>query len=92
MNILERDFLKDKLKWTRCIHQASWIEHKIEGGRDRHVRVILRNIEDKNMILRNKVFLRGTCIYLDEELTLAHQAQKRKEWEKVKTWLKNGKA
>jgi hypothetical protein len=29
------------------------IGHKIEGGRDRHVRVILRNIEDKNMIHRN---------------------------------------
>jgi hypothetical protein len=74
----ERDFLKDKLKWIGCIHQASEIGHKIEGGRDRHVRDILRNIEDKNMILRNRGLLRGTHIYLDEDLTLAQQEQQRK--------------
>jgi hypothetical protein len=88
------------LKWTRCIHQESRIGQKIEGGRDRHVRVILRNIEDKNMILRNRGLLRGTHIYLDEDLTFSQQEQQRKEWEKVKTtrsegkwaWLKNAKA
>jgi hypothetical protein len=88
------------LKWTWCIHQESRIGQKIEGGRDRHVRVILRNIEDKNMILRNRGLLRGTCIYLDEDLTLAQQEKQRKEWEKVKTtrnegkweWLKNERA
>ena len=50
------------------------------------------------MILRNRGLLRGTNIYLDEDLT--QQEQQRKEWERVKAarskgkcaWLVNGKA
>ena len=99
-NIPARDFLKDKLKWIGCIPHTNKNGHKIEGGRDRHVRVILRNIEDKNMILRNRGLLRGTHIYLDEDLNFSQQEQQRKEWEKMKTtrnegkwaWLKNEKA
>jgi len=99
-DILARDFLKDQLKWIGCIHQVSRIRKKVEGGIDRHVRVILRSIEDKNMILRNRGLIRGTHIYLDEDLTLAQQDQQRKEWDKLKStrnkgkwaWLKNEKA
>ena len=72
-NTLAREFLKDKLKWSGSIHQASRIGRKIEGGKDRHVRVSLRNIEDKNTILKNRIFLRGTRIILDEDLTFAQQ-------------------
>ena len=100
MDTLARDFLKDKLKWSGSIHQASRIGIKVEGGKDRHVRVSLRNIEDKNMILRNRGLLRGTRSFLDEDLTFAQQEQQRMEWEKVKSarsegkwaWLVNGKA
>lgn len=52
------------------------------------------------MILRNRGLIRGTHIYLDEDLTLAQQDQQRKEWDKLKStrnkgkwaWLKNEKA
>ena len=95
-----RDFLKDQLKWTGSIHQASRIGRKLEGEKDRHVRVSLRSIEDRNMILRNRGLLRGTHIYLDEDLNFAQQEQQRKEWERVKAarsegkwaWMVNGKA
>ena len=64
------------------------------------MRVSLRNIDDKNMILINRGLLRGTRIFLDEDLTFAQQEQQRKEREKVKSarnegkwaWLVNGKA
>ena len=53
-----------------------------------------------NMILRNRGLLRGTHIYLDEDLNFAQQEQQRKEWERVKVarskgkwaWMVNGKA
>ena len=64
------------------------------------MRVSLRNIDDKNMILINRGLLRGTRIFLDEDLTFAQQEQQRKECERVKAarsegkwaWLVNGKA
>ena len=68
---LTRDFLKDKLKWAGSINQASRIGRKLEGEKDRHVRVSLRSIEDRNMILRNRGLLGGTHIFLDEDLTFA---------------------
>ncbi|KAH9323344.1 hypothetical protein KI387_017983 [Taxus chinensis] len=99
-DILTRDFLKDQLKWTGYIQQANRIGKGIEGGRDRHVRVVMRNIEDKQAILKSRGLLRGTHIYLDEDLTFAQQEDRKKEWEKVKKareagkWaqLRNGKA
>lgn len=65
-----------------------------------HVRVNLVSIEDKNRLLRNKKFLKGTQIYLDEDLTIEQQEERCKEWERVKAtrnkgkwaWLQNGKA
>lgn len=62
--IIARDFIKDNFKWTGCIDHISRIGKKIEGGRDRHLRVILRNTKDKNMILRNRGLRRGTYVYL----------------------------
>ena len=44
MDTLARDFLKDKLKWTGSIHQASRIGRKLEGKKYRHMRVSLRSI------------------------------------------------
>lgn len=90
-NIIARDFLKDKLKWSRFIQQANRIGKKIVGGNDRHVRIILRNLDDKNMILKNRGLLRGTHIYVDEYLTFEQQEEQRKEWEKVKTTRNKGK-
>ena len=36
-------------------------------------------------MLRNTGLLRGTQIYLDEDLAFSQQGEQRKEWEKVKT-------
>ncbi|KAH9300033.1 hypothetical protein KI387_011616 [Taxus chinensis] len=99
-DILARDFLKDELKWTGYIQQANRIGRRTEGGKDRHVRVVMRKIEDKHAILKNRGLLRGTHIYLDEDLTFAQQEDRRKEWEKVRKareagkWaqMRNGKA
>ena len=60
----------------------------------------MRNTRDKNSISSNRKFFRGTHIYLDDDLTLTQQEERRKEWEKVKTtrdkdkraWLENGRA
>ena len=49
--------------------------------------------------MRNKWFLKGTCLYIDEDLTIGQQEERRKEWERVKTirenenwtWLQYGK-
>lgn len=82
------------------IQHANKIGKNVGVGRNRHVRVTLRSIEDKSKILRNRGLLKGTCIYLDQDLTFTQQEEKRKEWEKIKStrergnwaWLKNGKA
>lgn len=39
------------------------------------MRVTLRNLEDKIMILKKGGMLRGTYIYLDEDLTFAQQEE-----------------
>ena len=98
--MLARDFLRDKLNWTGYIQQANRIGRKTKNGKDRHVRVSLKSIEDKMDILNNSGLLKGTHIYLDEDLTPEQQDERRKEWEKVKSardagkwvWLKNGKS
>ena len=48
------------------------------------MRITLRNMVDKSRILKNRGLLKGTRIYLDEDLTFAQQEERRKEWEKVK--------
>ena len=63
----------------------------MRGGKDRHVRVKMRNIGDKNNIFSKRKFLRGTHIYLDDDLTIIQKEERRKEWEKVKTARENGK-
>ena len=64
-------------------------------GKKRHVRVTFNNIKDKSTILKNRGPLEDTQMYLDEDLTIIQQEERRKEWEKVKStmaWMKNGKA
>lgn len=88
---LARDFFKDELQWSGVIQQANRIGKWTEGGKNRHVRVTLEKLEDKSVLLRNKRFLKGTQIYLDEDLTITQQEERRKEWEKVKTARSEGK-
>ena len=82
------------------IQKGRKIGNTMGVGRDRHVRVTLRSMEDKVRILKNRGLLKGTHIYLHEDLTLAQQEERRREWEEVRlarevgkwAWLKNGKA
>lgn len=61
------------MNWTCYIQQANNIGRKTENGKDRHVKVSIRDIEDKLAILKNRGLLRGTHIYLDDDLTLEQQ-------------------
>lgn len=67
---ITRDFFKDQLQWSRVIQQAQRIGKWMKDSKGSHVRVTLWNIGDKNMILRNKRFLKGAKIYLDKDLTI----------------------
>ena len=42
-------------------------------------------------ILKNRGLLKGTHIYLDDDLTPEQQDERRKEWEKVKSTRDAGK-
>ena len=63
---LMMDFLRDQFKWIGGIQQANRIGKWIDGERDKHIRDILKNVEDKSIILRNRRFLKRTHFYLDE--------------------------
>lgn len=98
-HLLARIFLKDELHWTGGIQHENMIGKIMGSGRDIHVIVTLRSMEDKYRILRNRDFFKDTSIYLNKDLTFTQQEQRRKEWEKVKStrevgkwaWLKNRK-
>lgn len=42
----------------------------------------MRHIEEKNKILRNRKFLRGTQEYIVKALIIAQYEERRKEWKK----------
>ena len=88
---LVKDFFKNQLDQHGTTIQAQRIKKWIRGGKDRHVRVTMRSTGDKNNIFSKRKFLRGTHIYLDDDLTLTQQEERRKEWENVKTTRENGK-
>ena len=81
---LTKNFLRDQLDWNGAILQTQRIGKWIKGSKGRHVRVTMRNTKDKNKILSNRRFLKGTHIYLDDDLAITQQDETRKEWEKVK--------
>ena len=47
---LVKDFLQDQLNWHGRTIQAQRIRKWIREGKDRHVRVTMRNTGDKNNI------------------------------------------
>ena len=67
---LVKDFFKDQLDWHGTTIQSQRIGKWIRGGKDRHVRVTMRSTGDKNIIFSKRKFLRGTHIYLDDDLTI----------------------
>jgi len=80
---LARDFLKDKLQWQGQICQ-SWRIGKPNGERLRPIKVIMLNLCDKDIILSKKQFLRGSWFFLEEDLTVRQQEERRDEMTKVR--------
>jgi hypothetical protein len=96
---LTSEFLKDKLLWQGRICQA-WRVGKPSGERDRPIKVIMSSIHDKQILLGKKQLLRDSCFFLDEDLTIRQQEERREELLKVRetrdegkrAWLFKGKA
>jgi len=96
---LARDFLKDKLQWQGQVCQA-WRVGKLNGERARPIKVILPNLHDKDIILRKKQLLRGSRFFIEEDLTVRQQEERRDEMTKVRAardegkraWIYKGKA
>ena len=80
---LARDFLKDKLQWQGQVCQA-WRVGKLNGERARPIKVILANLHDKEIILRKKQLLRGSRFFIEEDLTVRQQEERRDEMTKVR--------
>jgi hypothetical protein len=87
---LERDCLKDKLQWKRQICQA-WRVGKPNGERARPIKVIMANLRDKDIIISRKKFLRGSQFFLEEDLTIRQQEERRDEMTKVRAARDEGK-
>ena len=73
---------------------------KPSGERDRPIKVIMSIIHDKQILLGNKQLLRGSLFFLDEDLTIRQQEERKEELLKVRAardegkraWLFKGKA
>jgi hypothetical protein len=87
---LARDFLKDKLQWQGQICQA-WRVGKPNSERARPIKVIMPNLRDKDIILSRKQFLRGSRFFLEEDLTVRQQEERRGEITKVRAARDEGK-
>jgi len=96
---LARDFLKDKLLWQGQICQA-WRVGKFNGERARPIKVIMPSLCDTYIILSKKHLLRGSRFFLEEDLTVKQQEERREEILKVRAtrdeekraWIYKGKA
>ena len=96
---LARDFFKDKLQWQGKICQA-WRVGKPNGERARPIKVIMPSLHDKDIILSRKQFLRGSRFFLEEDLSVRQQEERRDEMTKVRAardegkraWIYKGKA
>jgi hypothetical protein len=87
---LTSEFLKDKLLWQGQIFQA-WRAGKPSGKRARPIKVIMSSICDKQTLLGKKKLLRGSRFFLDEDLTIRQQEERREELLKVRAARDEGK-
>ena len=85
-----RDFLKDKLLWQGQICQA-WRVGKFNRERARPIKVIMPSLHDKYIILSKKHLLRGSWFFLEEDLTVTQQEERREEILKVRAARDEGK-
>jgi hypothetical protein len=87
---LTSEFLKDKLLCQGRIFQA-WRVGKPSGERDRPIKVIMSSIRDKQILLGKTQLLRGSRFFLDEDLTIRQQEERREELLKVRAARDEGK-
>jgi hypothetical protein len=87
---LASDFLKDKLLWQGQIFQA-WRVGKPSDEIVRPIKVIMSSTHDKQILLGKKQLLRGSLFFLDEDLTIRNQEERREEMSKVREARDEGK-
>ena len=95
---MAREFLKEKLHWKGEIFQARRVG-KICEERPRPIKVTMETVQDKHQLLRKKKLLKGSHFFLDEDLTIKQQEERREEVKKIRAainegkraWLYNGK-
>lgn len=51
----------------------------------------MSSVHDKQDILRKKQLLRGSCFFLDEDLTIRQQEERREEMKKLRAVRDDGK-
>ena len=66
---LARDFLSDMMLWQGKICQA-WMVGNPSDKRDRPIKVTMSSTHDKQILLSKKQLLRGSCFFLEEDLTI----------------------
>ena len=87
---LTSDFLKDKLLWQGQIFQA-WRVGKPSDERARPIKVIMASARDKKTLLIKKHLLKGSRFFLEEDLTIMLQEERKKELSKVRATRDEGK-
>jgi hypothetical protein len=87
---LVSEFLKDKLVWQGRIRQA-WRVGKPSNERARPIKFIMSSTRDKQILLGKKQLLRGSRFFLDEDLTIRQQEERREEMSKVREARDEGK-
>ena len=85
-----RDFLRDKMLWQGRICQA-WRVGKPSDERARPMKVIMSSTRDKQILLSKKQLLRGSHFFLEEDLTIRKQQERREEMSKVRAAIYEGK-
>ena len=96
---LARDFLSDMMLWQGRICQA-WRVGKPSDERARPIKVTMSSTHAKQILPSNKQLLRGSLFFLEEDLTIRQQEERREEMSKVRAardegkraWLYKGKA
>jgi hypothetical protein len=87
---LVSEFLKDKFLWQGRIFQ-SWRVGKPSGEISRPIKVIMLSIRDKKILLGKKQLLGGSHFFLDEDLTIRRQEERREDMSKVRESRDGGK-
>lgn len=78
---LARDFLKDKLLWQGQLY-LTWKVGKFNSERARPIKVFMPGLRDKYIIRNKKHLLRGSRFFLEEDLTVRQQEERREEMSK----------